>query len=222
MLTQYISDDQKSLRNRLISKRNWLFWWTSTQYPAYDRHCMNVCEINVLVLERHIGIWQANKRRALLVRWMEMCQDIELGKDRDNLEGCGKFRGRYWACLPCFHSHPFPCSSVSYLELLLWAVLSGHLQEAGFAQERPGQTLQTRRQTEHRAFLPDSLVCGSAPGGGYVFWSASASQPWPLVPLFSHRSPNLRLLGVLHLLTSELFTIPRLGPQLYYFLLSNP
>lgn len=57
---------------------------------------------------------QRKERRAFLVRWMEMCQDAELRKDRDCLEDCGKFCGRCWACLSRFHSPPLSCSTLYY------------------------------------------------------------------------------------------------------------
>lgn len=165
---------------------------------------------------------QRKEGRAFLGRWMEMCQDAELGKDRDYLEDGGKFCGRCWACLPHFHSPIVPCSTLYYPQCCFYGLCYPDLHEARFAHERPGQTLQTRRQAEHRAFVPDSLACGTAPVCGYVFWSTSARQFWSLVPFFSHQSPNPSMLGVLHLLTSELFIIPCSVPQLYDFLCKQP
>ena len=127
---------------------------------------------------------------------MEMCQYVEIRKNKDYLEDCEKFCAQELGGFVSFLSSHFALIySVSQLELRLWDVLPDICLRLGLPMRGSGHTLQTRRQEEAGAFLLASLV--------YAVPLAVVMSPGQLLPgksgPWSPSSP-----GILHLLIPEL------------------
>lgn len=118
--------------------------------------------------------------------------------------------GRYWACLPHFHSHSFPVQHFITGELLLQLSCPNICMKPGLPVGGPGQTLQTRRQAVVRIFFPYSCLCqGLWQQLCLLISSHQVTGPWS--PVFPLGSSNPDVLGALQLLNSELLHHPLLS-----------